>query len=192
MCVLLFGLLCFSRSIFGMLMFMDVVLFFTWPVMLFFLGEPDIVIMLTSVVNFLLVSALQFFLFTPKILHVIEEKRSGPEHNTVVVTGLNGDNENVMNVGQNGYTDSQARRSTGVGEIILTTKSKKELLQEIHELQERLKVTLEQYNQVQEENNNLREKIRNNGDDAIKDQEDEPKGDATAETADSHDGAGPS
>ncbi|KAL3893728.1 MAG: hypothetical protein SGARI_007976 [Bacillariaceae sp.] len=145
--------------------------------------------MITSAINFLLVSALQFFLFIPKILHVMQEKRDGGSPNAVVVTGLNSNNEEEVGL----YTQSGVRRSTGTGELILTTKSQKELLQEIMELQDRLKTTLQQYTKLQEENDDLKAKLRNGGVGTIQetDEEDEePKGDATAETTETHDEVG--
>lgn len=45
----------------------------------------------------------------------------------------------------------------------MTTKSLKELLHEIYELQKRLKATLSQYNELHEENDSLKEKLRNGG-----------------------------
>ena len=88
--ILLFGLLCSvcyqawlakdlvsefseSKSIFGMLMFMDLIIFLCWPMLLFNLGNPDVAVMITSAANFLMVTSLKLFLFIPKILHSLKQ-----------------------------------------------------------------------------------------------------------------------
>lgn len=54
--------------------------------------------------EFLMVSALQFFLFIPKILHVFRETRDGEAHNAVIVTGLDDNNEEAVGLYTQGGT----------------------------------------------------------------------------------------
>jgi hypothetical protein len=90
-----------------------------------------------------MVGSVHFFLFFPKMKTLRSEAADGPLEPKVRLTGLHQSHAAV--------TDSRGKDSEG--ELILTTKGTRELLDDIYQLQQQLQL-------AEQENTRLMEKIR--------------------------------
>jgi hypothetical protein len=149
-----------SKYIFGMLLVMDLIVFLAWPVLFAVREIPNAMITTLAVVNFLMVGSAQLFLYLPKIIQVRQEK-NGTYVKPVRLTGMAGSQptSEIESGFVNGDRYSMGGDG-GDGELILTTKTPRELLDDIQQLYGQLQQARKRCTNVEEENMTLRERLR--------------------------------
>lgn len=147
-----------SKQIFKVLVIFDIAIFLGWPILFLSQDSPNVLVLMSASINFLIALSTILLLFIPKLISHKKYGDSGPPLRPMRLTGTS-DPESAQTaaaaVTANTYT------SSGDGEAILTTKSPKQLLDEIYLLHEELR-------ELKDENARLLQQIPENGQDAAK------------------------
>ena len=131
------------------LIIIDIAVFLGWPILFLSQDTPNVLIVMTASINFIIACSTTLLLFVPKVISHQKHGNDGPALRPMISTGIS--NETSFE----GVATALDRLSTGEGEAILTTKAPRELLDEIYKLQDRVR-------ELTQENDRLLEKIPEN------------------------------
>ena len=132
-----------SEYIFKALFVIFLVVFIGLPVLVIARDNPDASVFLASAVIAVSSCAIVSLIFVPKIRYVRKAERSDASGDKVKISGIG---ESVMNNGSSGNASSPFKNSTNstdsddYGDRIITTKTKRQLVEENAELRRRIHV----------------------------------------------------
>lgn len=145
-----------SKNIFALLIVMDIIMFLGWPIIYLSQDTPNVLVLMSAFIFFLASMSTCLFLFVPKVLMVKNYGKAGPPADAVRLTGLSDITDDTR------ISDPLGGSSHG-GEAVLTTKSPRELLEQIYSLKTQLHGLKDLNTALEDENKRLLQQLRDTG-----------------------------